>query len=229
MVMTLCTKIDNMGNKPKNSNKPTCSFCHKKGHDASRCFKKKKCFNCQKTGHISKFCPENKSETGAIRDDVKPAPRTIIKINTCGKTVDFLYGTGSQVTIMKRQDFEKLPNKPPLQKVERSGTAVDGTPFKFDGITYLNLSFPSSDSNRHRQYTLEYEPILISSNVNQIFMVLRRRRNLENVKETLKTLHLVTRRKRMRKLQYNVIGRKFRQSQLTSKSLKSLIYHPTIP
>ena len=92
----------------------------------------------------------------------KLAPSTIIKINTCGETIDFLYDTGSQVTIMTRNGFESLPNKPPIQKVERSGTAVDGTPFKFDGVAYLNLSLPNE---RNGQYALEYETILISCNV----------------------------------------------------------------
>jgi len=148
--MTLCTKIDSMGTENKrSSDKPRCSFCYKGGHDASRCFKKKTCFKCNRTGHIAKFCT-NKSATGAISDNVKPTPRTMLNIEICGRKVEFLNDPGSQVTIMTREQFDNLPSKPPFQKLDRTGTAVEGSPFKLDGIAHLNLLFPSSEKKDDR-------------------------------------------------------------------------------
>ena len=90
------------------------------------------------------------------------AQRTVISVKIGTQNVDFLYDTGSQSSIMTRESFDNLVSKPPLQTINKSGTAVDGSLFKFDGIAYLNLIFPTEEGN---QYTLEYEPVLVSSKV----------------------------------------------------------------
>ena len=86
-----------------------------------------------------------------------------MKLKICDTDVDFLYDPGSQVTIMTRKAFDNLKFKPPLQEINKTGTGVDGSSFGFEGIAYLNITFPVTDSKE--SYTLEYEPILISSQV----------------------------------------------------------------
>ena len=174
MVTNLCKKIDDMSteNKFENRQEITCSVCKKSGHDRSRCFKTKTCFKCKQVGHISRFCrseinkagdTSSSESKGSLQGVVTPTPRLVMKLKICDTDVDFLYDPGSQVTIMTRKAFDSLKFKPPLQEINKTGTGVDGSSFRFEGIAYLNITFPVTDSKE--SYTLEYEPILISSQV----------------------------------------------------------------
>ena len=153
--------------------KQICNFCNKTGHVEERCFKKKICHKCDQKGHIAKFC-KVKPDGAAVKtsssaaenksgiDLAEPAQRTVISVKIGTQNVDFLYDTGLQASIMTRESFDNLVLKPPLQNIDKSGTAIDGSLFQFDGIAYLNLIFPNEEGN---PYTLEYEPILVSSKV----------------------------------------------------------------
>ena len=153
--------------------KQICNFFNETGHVEERCFKKKICHKCDQKGHIAKFC-KVKPDGAAVKtsssaaenksgiDLAEPAQRTVISVKIGTQNVDFLYDTGSQASIMTRESFDNLVLKPPLQNIDKSGTAIDGSLFQFDGIAYLNLIFPNEEGN---PYTLEYEPILVSSKV----------------------------------------------------------------
>ena len=88
--------------------------------------------------------------------------RTMIIVKIGTKKVNFLYDKGSQYSIMRRNDYDKLTSRPPLQPVVKQGTGVNGSKFSFDGITYLNLSFAT---DKGVPFVLEYEPVLISKSV----------------------------------------------------------------
>ena len=173
MVTNLCTKLDSLkSGTNENRREMECSICHKLGHDRSRCFKAKTCFKCKKVGHISRFCRSSNDKAGNTSssefnesgDIIKPTPRIVMKLNICDTEIDFLYDPGSQVTIMTRKAYDSLKFKPPIQEIKKSGTTVDGSRFSFEGIVYLNITFPQTPKSRD-SYTLEYEPVLISSKV----------------------------------------------------------------
>ena len=71
----------------------------------------------------------------------------------------FLNGTGSQFSIVTRDDYDRLPLKPPLQQVEQSGVGIDGFKFAFDGIVYLNLVLSNEEGET---FELSCEPVLVS-------------------------------------------------------------------
>ena len=70
--------------------------------------------------------------------------------------------TGSQFSFITRDDYDRLPIKPPLQKVEQSGVGIDGSKFSFDGIVYLKLVLSSEEG---KTFGLSCEPVLVSSQV----------------------------------------------------------------
>ena len=70
--------------------------------------------------------------------------------------------TGSQFSFITRDDYDRLPIKPPLQKVEQSGVGIDGSKFAFDGIVYLKLVLSSEEG---KTFGLSCEPVLVSSQV----------------------------------------------------------------
>ena len=74
----------------------------------------------------------------------------------------FLHDTGGQFSITTRDDYNRLPTKPPLQKVEQSGVGIDGSKFAFDGIVYLNLVLSNEEGET---FKLSYEAVLVSSQV----------------------------------------------------------------
>ena len=79
--------------------------------------------------------------------------RLFLKVNISGKEL-FLYDTGSQFSITTRDDYNRLPTKPPLQKVEQSGVGIDGSKFAFDGIVYLNLVL-SNEEGKHLNFLMK--------------------------------------------------------------------------
>ena len=148
-----------------------CEHCNKIGHTRQRCYRLKTCFKCGERRHISKCCrkgnmgeniPTTSSVLGAHNTDLKPGKRVMIKVKLGNREVHFLYDPGSQFTILARCDYDILQVKPPLQSINQVGSGVTGTQFSFDGLIYLNLGLEKADGTI---YTLEYEPVLVSSNV----------------------------------------------------------------
>ena len=74
----------------------------------------------------------------------------------------FFHDTGSQFSIITRDDYDRRPTKPPLQQMEQSGVGIDGSKFAFDGIIYLNLVLSNGEGET---FELSYEPVLVSSQV----------------------------------------------------------------
>ena len=68
--------------------------------------------------------------------------------------------TGSQFSFITRDDYDRLPIKPPLQKVEQSAVGIDGSKFAFDGIVYLKLVLSSEEG---KTFGLSCEPVLVLS------------------------------------------------------------------
>ena len=148
--------------------KVECKICHKSGHSEDKCFKQKTCFKCRQKGHIARYCrneTQNREHTSAFKCDkgdsdvFEPAQRTVISVNIGEQTVDFLYDTGSQFSILKRSAYDNLVHRPPLNDIRKSGIGIDGHRFDIDGVAYLNLNFLTENNSR---YMLEYEPVLIS-------------------------------------------------------------------
>ena len=86
----------------------------------------------------------------------------MITVKIGEENVRFLYDTGSQYSIMRRDEYEKLTSKSPLQAVSRQGTGVNGSKINFDGMAYMNISFITE---KGIPFIVEYEPILISKDV----------------------------------------------------------------
>ena len=171
MMKIILNKLDEKPSQDEKKNN-SCNYCGKTGHIEEKCFKKKTCHICKQKGHIARYCRDrNKNEVPNAATRTKEsislgnkekASRTILKINVGNQKIDFLYDTGSQYSIMKKETYDSLENKPPLNPVTQSGIGIDGHSFGFDGIVYLNLTFNVDDGE---PYTLEYEPILVSSKV----------------------------------------------------------------
>ena len=172
-------KLESMFKQLMNDTKPRqeancCRVCGKTNHKSSDCFKNKTCFVCNKKGHISKFCRQKNDNNGNKSTDAdsakfdlhnfqtRPGVRNFLKVNIDGKYHDFLRDSGSQFTILKREDYDRLTNKPPLTAINKKGVGVNGSEFKLDGICYLNLKLESEHGDK---ILLEYKPVLISSQI----------------------------------------------------------------
>ena len=86
----------------------------------------------------------------------------MIKVKVGSDTIDFLYDTGSQNSVISRHVYDSLQVKPPLNPMRRCGIGVTGAKFQFDGVLYLNLELQQTDGS---SYVLEYEPVLVSPSV----------------------------------------------------------------
>ena len=89
-----------------------CRKCNKKGR------------KCNKKGHIARFCKEDHPTSASTQPDT--AQRTMITVKIVEQNVKFLYDTGSQYSIMRKDEYEKLKSRPPLPTVSRKGTSVNG-------------------------------------------------------------------------------------------------------
>ena len=154
--------------------KKTCSNCNKEGHLSNQCYKLKTCYICKRKGHISINCP-NKDQpfvdssageifTQGCKNDLESVKRVMLKVNISGKDINFLYDPGSEYTILPKHLYDSLPIKPPLLPTDQFGIGINKSKFKFDGIAYLELSFSRQDGSNYR---LQYEPILVSSDISQ--------------------------------------------------------------
>ena len=72
----------------------------------------------------------------------------------------FLQDTGSKFSTISRDDYDRLPNKPPLQQVEQSGVGIDGSKFALHDMVHLNLVLSNKDGET---FKLSHEPELVSS------------------------------------------------------------------
>ena len=156
-----------------------CEHCQKPGHIKSRCFKLKKCYLCSKFGHIAKHCRNSNNqgevstssgETGAKNSvnsvdfvALQSSPRIYLDLNVGGSKLDFLYYPGSQYSMVPKNIYDQLPNKPPLSAVNKVGMGISGRRFEFDGVCHMSLSFSRPDKS---VYVLEYEPLLLSTKIN---------------------------------------------------------------
>ena len=85
-------------------------------------------------------------------------------MNICDQPIDFLYDPGSMYTMIPRSVFDKLPAKPALININRTGLGVAQQKFKLDGVAYLNLVLEGIDSS----FTLNYEPAIVSSDIRNV-------------------------------------------------------------
>ena len=123
MVNNIASKLNVIPVNKSRRNNTVCSFCKKAGHEESRCFKKKTCHTCGVVGHIAKFCRSKAldGQTASLSTTTEDknlvlAQRTIVEVETETKTINLLYDTGSQFSIITRT-YNSLPFKQPLHRI----------------------------------------------------------------------------------------------------------------
>ena len=105
----------------------------------------------------------------AVHAELEPSPRILLNIDIGGRGLKFLYDPGSQYSMLLLNIFQQLANKPPLTLINRAGMGISGVPFKIDGMAYMTMTFKREDNT---SYSLEYEPVLVSSDIkNNIFVL----------------------------------------------------------
>ena len=181
MVEKLYEKVASLSNEQNGTkSKPgeiICYNCGNPGHTKFQCYKLKTCLKCNKKGHIAKHCRTkadtnnsvatstgrvNQHVSGDKGTDLDIVPRIMLQTNIGGQTVNMLYDPGSMYSMPTRDEFNKLPHKPPLVPVNRCGIGVPGEKFQFDGVAHLNIEFKREDGTT---YTLQYQPLLVSSKI----------------------------------------------------------------
>ena len=126
MMEKILEKLNNNEKSYTPGRENVCGYCAKTGHSEVQCFKKKVCHKCGKKGHIAKFCKERRTPSASAKSNISdPAQRTMITVKIGEENVNFLYDTGSQYSIRRRDEYEKFKSKPPLQAVSRQGTGVN--------------------------------------------------------------------------------------------------------
>ena len=120
-------------------------------------------------GHIAKFCRSKAfdGQTASLSTTTEdknlvPAQRTIVEVEIETMTINLLYDTGWQFSIITQERYDSLPVKPPLHRITQSGIGIDGHKFDFSGVAYLTINFKKNDGG---EYPLFYEPFLVSSQV----------------------------------------------------------------
>ena len=109
---------------------------------------------------------ETKSEH-SVHAELERSPKILLNIDIGGRGLKFLYDLGSQYSMLLLNIFQQLANKPPLTPINRAGMSISGVPFKIDGVAYMTMTFKREDNTL---YSLEYEPVLVSSDIkNNIF------------------------------------------------------------
>ena len=169
LIEKLAVKADPLSTTSTSKARVTCANCGKSNHLEHNFLKSKTRFKCKEKGHIARFRKAGNAEykatpwkASATVQQVKPSKRLFLKVNISGKELMFFHDTGSQFSIITRDDYDKLPTKPPLQQMEQSGVGIDGSKFAFDGIIYLNLVLSNGEGET---FELSYEPVQVSSQV----------------------------------------------------------------
>ena len=121
LIEKLAVKVDALSTTSKA--RATYANCGKSNHSEDNCFKLKTCFKRKEKGDIARFskadnaeCKTASLEVSAAVQQVKPSKRSFLKVNISGKEL-FLHDTGSPISIITRDDSDRLPTKPPLQQV----------------------------------------------------------------------------------------------------------------
>ena len=84
---------------------------------------------------------------------IEIVPRIILQAEIGVANIPLLYDPGSMYTMLTREEFERLPQKPPLMPASRSVIGVSGEKFELDGVAHLNIRFYREDGS---SYLLEY-------------------------------------------------------------------------
>ena len=156
LIEKLAVKADPLSTTSKA--RVTCANCGKSNHLEDNFLKSKTRFKCKEKGHIARF---RKAGNAEYKATPWKASATVQQVKP-SKELMFFHDTGSQFSIITRDDYDKLPTKPPLQQMEQSGVGIDGSKFAFDGIIYLNLVLSNGEGET---FELSYEPVQVSSQV----------------------------------------------------------------
>ena len=81
-------------------------------------------------------------------------------------------------TMLPREFFDKLPAKPALMNINRTGLGVAQQSFKIDGVAYLNLELQGTNSS----YILQYEPVITSSDISSCIFAINSKKRFYEVR-----------------------------------------------
>ncbi|RNA21387.1 hypothetical protein BpHYR1_040074 [Brachionus plicatilis] len=127
------------------------------------------CYICRKPGHIAAYCSENRNLsaltspprtiTNAVINNVMMKDSIIGKGFVNGKSVHFLFDTGTVKTIIanriwkqcKKVDSKLTPNKTPLPDIYRSQASVNATNFKELPLAKGNPEGPIPDEDEKKK------------------------------------------------------------------------------
>ena len=112
---------------------------------------------------LTSACREKESDCSVNEPvDLPEAPRIMLKLEIGDTDVEFLYDYGSTYSMITRDTYESLRYKPPLTRVSKSGVTISGEKFQIEGVVFAKIKFKREDRS---EFILEYEPILVSSQI----------------------------------------------------------------
>ena len=177
--------------KSGESNQKFCNFFQKSGHLRQSYFKLKTCNKCQKTGHNAKFCwesPESHAiesltETSNCRTrsnfcTLLEANHITLKLKVGGKLLDFLYHHESQFSMIPKHIYDKLDQKPGFCPINKSEVGVAQQTFSLDDEAFMNIVMRS---DKGQEFSLNYEPILVSSDIKSCIFGIHSENKFEEV------------------------------------------------
>lgn len=115
------TKVGQVHRQPKAE--PRCYNCGEKGHRSDKCPHKSKgikCFKCGGFGHIAPNCKSAETKREINRVSTRDM-NVLVLIDSIPE--EALVDTGSDVTIIKKSIYDKLPSKP---RIEPTLTTLTG-------------------------------------------------------------------------------------------------------
>ncbi|KAM7282458.1 golgin subfamily A member 2-like [Ixodes scapularis] len=154
--------------QPRHNSQRTCSRCGQFHQPRQRPAFGQQCYNCGKPNHYAALCqqlhqprPLQSRHAHVVRELQEDAPlsldvltvRTVQhssswnqRVNVCGHDIVFKLDTGSDVNLISTEQFQKLPDPPPLNSPGACVTTYTGEPLPLRGECFLRCSVPGTSA-----------------------------------------------------------------------------------